>query len=394
MTFRGSHLLVPFMVWQFVACGPTNVKKPDVDEKNRFKKIGETGLSENPLSILSLDGGGVRSVITASLLESLEEKTSTPIHKLFDMIVATSSGGVLALALTAKIDHAPMSARDVKTFIVDNALDLFNAETSINTNLSQTGFIDEAHEKTEKKLKALLGTTDFKDSSPPVFLTSVDVESAEGFVLSSTSDRFADLSNVDAAKATFGSPNYFHPLFADGDILTLTAKKIDFNDPFGSKKSHFVIGGGIYKNSPSLLALELAESTYDQQQLKSRGILLVSLGTGKPLQKEKIGSSLIGANVYAWTEILIEAISEGSSNEDDALLSLRLKGMPHSEVARMQPDLDNGRNTDVLKIKNVKKNNIDYLLTVANNYAASSAFSDVVEKLKILVKHRREDHDQ
>src|ERR1044072_7883783 len=49
--------------------------------------------------ILCLDGGGIRGIIPAVILAEIERRTGRPIHKLFDLIAGTSTGGILALAL-------------------------------------------------------------------------------------------------------------------------------------------------------------------------------------------------------------------------------------------------------------------------------------------------------
>src|SRR5713226_6315907 len=49
--------------------------------------------------ILSLDGGGIKGVFAASFLASVEESLGARIGDYFDLIVGTSSGGILALGL-------------------------------------------------------------------------------------------------------------------------------------------------------------------------------------------------------------------------------------------------------------------------------------------------------
>ena len=51
-------------------------------------------------TILSIDGGGIRGIIPARILELIEAKTGRPIASLFDMVAGTSTGGILALGLT------------------------------------------------------------------------------------------------------------------------------------------------------------------------------------------------------------------------------------------------------------------------------------------------------
>lgn len=56
--------------------------------------------------MLSLDGGGIRGAFAASVLACLEEDQNEPINRYFDLIVGTSTGGILALALALGIPAA------------------------------------------------------------------------------------------------------------------------------------------------------------------------------------------------------------------------------------------------------------------------------------------------
>ena len=49
--------------------------------------------------VLSIDGGGIRGIIPAMVIAHLEQRTGKPACELFDLIVGTSTGGILALGL-------------------------------------------------------------------------------------------------------------------------------------------------------------------------------------------------------------------------------------------------------------------------------------------------------
>ncbi|MCB1092960.1 MAG: patatin-like phospholipase family protein [Verrucomicrobiae bacterium] len=65
----------------------------------------------NPINVLTLDGGGMRGLYTASVLETLADRfagsqarPSLDIGKGFDLIFGTSTGAILACGLAAGID--------------------------------------------------------------------------------------------------------------------------------------------------------------------------------------------------------------------------------------------------------------------------------------------------
>ncbi len=79
-------------------------------KKRAFWKLkGGIMYQNKPYRVLSLDGGGMRGLYTASVLQSLVNRFSRPggknkdIGKGFDLIVGTSTGGILACGLVAGI---------------------------------------------------------------------------------------------------------------------------------------------------------------------------------------------------------------------------------------------------------------------------------------------------
>lgn len=57
-------------------------------------------MANNPVVILTIDGGGIRGIIPAYILTQFEKLTGKPCHQLFDIIGGTSTGGILSAGLT------------------------------------------------------------------------------------------------------------------------------------------------------------------------------------------------------------------------------------------------------------------------------------------------------
>src|SRR5262249_50241810 len=58
--------------------------------------------SSRPITrVLSIDGGGIRGLIPAVFCEAMENWCSSSIHKMFDSIAGTSTGGILALGFAS-----------------------------------------------------------------------------------------------------------------------------------------------------------------------------------------------------------------------------------------------------------------------------------------------------
>lgn len=63
-----------------------------LEQVERYRK-------ENGSRILCLDGGGVKGLVQIEMLRQIELRTGKEIIKLFDWIVGSSTGGIIALAL-------------------------------------------------------------------------------------------------------------------------------------------------------------------------------------------------------------------------------------------------------------------------------------------------------
>ena len=61
--------------------------------------------------LLSIDGGGIRGIIPATILAEIEGRTNRAIASLFDLMAGTSTGGLIALAIARGIDESTTTTR-------------------------------------------------------------------------------------------------------------------------------------------------------------------------------------------------------------------------------------------------------------------------------------------
>jgi patatin-like phospholipase/acyl hydrolase len=87
----------------------------------------------NLVTILSIDGGGIRGIIPATILEFLESQLqeldgeSARLADYFDVITGTSTGGLVTAMLTApNAEKRPLfAAKDIKPFYLENCPKIF-----------------------------------------------------------------------------------------------------------------------------------------------------------------------------------------------------------------------------------------------------------------------------
>ena len=94
--------------------------------------VSKTRAHGAPIRILCIDGGGVRGLIPALILQELECLTKQPIHTMFDIICGTSTGGLLALGLGA----ARLPSVQIRSMYEEDASTIFPPLTSVGKVVS------------------------------------------------------------------------------------------------------------------------------------------------------------------------------------------------------------------------------------------------------------------
>ena len=302
--------------------------------------------------ILSIDGGGIRGLIPALILLEIEKRTDKPIHELFDLIVGTSTGGILAIGLT--MSGGPLSAKQLVSLYRDKGRKIF--DRSLWKFVSSFGGISEerySEDPLEKILQKLMGNTELKDTLCDIIITSYDIERREPYLFKSSKAENAGRNHLlrDVARATSAAPTYFEPLLLD-----------DKRWP-QEKKRRVLIDGGVFANNPTMIALSEALAS----GAKREEILLCSLGTGRhnrPIPYEEAKDWGMMGWMRPVLSVMMDGMSDSAHYHAEQVLSGRqqVSGTAQQRYFRFDTPL-----TDALDdLDNTTRTNINGLERMAN----------------------------
>jgi len=266
--------------------------------------------------ILSLDGGGCRGVLPATILSRIECKTGKKSAQLFDMIAGTSTGALIACCL-----KKGMAASDVIEIYRSESKTIFDKSfwSSLKAGFGLIGSrypADGIESVLEKHLEGVLIGTDL----PFLLVASLDFQSGVPRFFKTNDDKNVKLSY--AARASSAAPTYFPP--KDG-----------------------LVDGGVYINDPSMAALAEGYKLWNEEPMK-----MLSLGTGFSLVKETIK----GGGLWDWATKILDVVMNGQMGFAAYQTGFT---MGHENFLRIQAPLPDDINSS---LDNTNPNNIEKLI--------------------------------
>lgn len=249
--------------------------------------------------ILSLDGGGLRGLITARLLARLNAHPAIAGWLgTVDLFAGTSTGGILALGLACGKTPEEICAvyQQRGGIIFDDSLwdNLRDLGKTVGADYSSKGL--------KAELKNVFGTLQLKDIARKVAIPTFDLDNEEV-----------------AARRTW-KPKIFHNFQgpdSDGAQRVADIALYTSSAPTYFPSADGYIDGGVYANNPSIVALAQAISRRNQPAERAAldEVVLLSLGTGVSLTYIK-GQTLDWG--YAqWAQPLINVLMDGVAGISD-----------------------------------------------------------------------------
>lgn len=276
--------------------------------------------------ILSIDGGGIKGVFPAHYLELIEAELQkrtdgkTKIYQHFDLITGTSTGGIIALALSLGIP-----ASEIHNLYLDNAKGIFGKGKCLPLQI----FSAKHGNKFLENLIKLKFQEHFEGNNPrlidaktDVCIPIYDLNRGNPSVLKSKYHpnfiRDYHIPMYQVAMATAAAPTYFNSYSSCYTDLNGTDRQ------FANK-----IDGGVMANNPTLVAFLEATKAFGKNV---NDLEILSIGTGT--KKFTDGGNRKNWGLKYWvgkSKRIFELFMQSQSQLVENYISLLYQGIDKTE---------------------------------------------------------------
>ncbi|CAN6363437.1 unnamed protein product [Urochloa humidicola] len=252
------------------------------------------------ITVLSIDGGGIRGLIPATIIAFLESKLQeldgpdARIADYFDVIAGTSTGALLTSMLAAPSENKrPLfAAKDLNTFYLDNGPKIFpQRKAGFLTPVANLLGIFRGPKYNgvflHDKIKSLTHDVRIADTVTNVIVPAFDVKYLQPVIFTTYEAKNEPLKNAhlsDICISTSAAPTYF------------PAHYFKTEGPQGKSREFHLVDGGVAANNPTMVAMSMLTKEVLRRNpdfhagghsADYRNYLIISVGTGSSKQAEK-----------------------------------------------------------------------------------------------------------
>lgn len=310
------------------------------------------------IRILSIDGGGVRGFIPATLLHLIEKRMreltgddQARLAEHFDLVAGTSTGGLivgLLLVPDQAGDRPRYSSADVLQHHFENAQKIFHLPMR-HWVKTAAGLSDEKYPASglESYLKNVFGDYWLSDLVRPCLISAYDIERRQATFFTQHVARERpekDFRLFDVGRATTAAPVFF-------EVANVRSRV---------GRNYALIDGGVFANNPARCAMTEAEKYF---QAEPADISILSIGTGRVRQGYEYERAKDWGSVQ-WLRPLIDIMISANSEEVDYACRLALNRKSDGYL-RIDADLGRLGPSGSDRFDNVSPANIDALCDLA-----------------------------
>ncbi|PUZ45505.1 hypothetical protein GQ55_8G229300 [Panicum hallii var. hallii] len=252
------------------------------------------------ITVLSIDGGGIRGLIPATIIACLEAKLQeldgpdARIADYFDVIAGTSTGALLTSMLAAPDENKRpiFAAKDLTTFYLENGPKIFpqrNWPGWLTSSMNLIGTIRGPKYDgvfLHDKIKSLTHDMRVADTVTNIVVPAFDVKYLQPVIFTTYEAKADPLKNAhlsDICISTSAAPTYFPAHFFRTE------------GPDGRSREYHLVDGGVAANNPTMIAMSMLTKEVLRRNpdfnpgkpTEYRNYLIISVGTGSAKLAEK-----------------------------------------------------------------------------------------------------------
>jgi len=261
--------------------------------------------------LLSIDGGGIRGIIPATLLVALERTTGRPARETFDFIAGTSTGAIITAGLAAGVP-----AQRVLDLYLTRAEEIFKRSPLSLPKRIVTGAMystDKLHEVIREELGAAREWV-LNDAPLDLLITAKRVGDGMPWYFvrdkPTNSGRTGGLKLADCATASAAAPTYFKPW----TIPSIGA---------------LVDGGVGVAGNPVYQAC--VEAFYYSGEYRPEETTVVSLGTGRFISRKR------PTWLWSWLEWVLAELLRSPGEQQTEIVQRHFPAMPFYRIDSVLP---------------------------------------------------------
>ncbi|KAM3209074.1 hypothetical protein ACQJBY_063640 [Aegilops geniculata] len=253
------------------------------------------------ITVLSIDGGGIRGLIPSTILACFESKLQeldgpdARIADYFDVIAGTSTGALVTSMLAAPGENKrPLfEAKDIKEFYLENGPKIFpQRRLGFLTPMANLFGAVKGPKYDGKflhdKIKSLTNDVTVADTVTNIIVPTFDIKYLQPVIFNTYEAKVDPLKNAhlsDICISTSAAPTYF------------PAHYFTTHDPAGKlpDREYHLIDGGVAANNPTMAAMSMITKEVLRRNpdfthgkpAEYHKYLIISIGTGTAKQAEK-----------------------------------------------------------------------------------------------------------
>ena len=363
--------------------------------------------------ILSCDGGGIRGLASAVILEELEKrlKARQPerlLHNYLGLVSGTSTGSIVACGISSGIP-----TDEIKKLYLNKGIDIFPKFSTVIKQFRRLNRILRMKHPSQpiyqdnyrhnrginSVLKKVLGADNkFGTLNVPTLVTSYDTLNQHFVTFNSTHPEYADINTWEVARASSGAPVFF-PAYLLSNEKFIQFWEEDNKETFCNdkrKKCIPLVDGGLAANNPAMCAI--AEQV--RKGIEISKIVMISVGTGHnpqhtPKNSKSSSKQLNYKEARNWGALqwitprpnvpILSAIFDSS---DDAV-DLQVKQILGNNYFRFQPEF-----SEEYQIFNANKDKLDQMVKDTEKYLARPEIKEKMDCLVSLLLNEEEEETE